>query len=106
MSPSAERTITKLKSQLANLEKQYADQHQYQLACINHLEEQLASARQMNESLMEDNESYQLLLHEKTMNGEILAASRATMDTESSDTRGLNLADELGNANYIQEQGG
>ncbi|KAJ8658699.1 hypothetical protein O0I10_005422 [Lichtheimia ornata] len=104
VSPAAEKTITKLKSQLANLEKQYADQHQYQLACINHLEEQLASARQMNESLMEDNESYQLLLHEKTMNGEILAASRATMDTESSDTRGINLADELGNANYIQEQ--
>lgn len=59
----------------------------------------------MNESLMEDNESYQLLLHEKTMNGEILAASRATMDTDSLDTKGINLADELGNASYIREQG-
>ncbi|KAI7883162.1 hypothetical protein K492DRAFT_235534 [Lichtheimia hyalospora FSU 10163] len=103
-SPSAEKTIAKLKSQLASMEKQYANQHQYQSACINHLEEQLATARQMNESLMEDNESYQLLLHEKTMNGEILAASRATMDSDSLDTKGVNLADELGNADYIQEQ--
>ena len=36
------------------------------------LEEELVSLKQVNGSLMEDNESYQMLLHEKTMTGEFL----------------------------------
>ena len=37
---------------------------------IDGLEQELASLQQVNASLMEDNESYQMLLHEKTIAGE------------------------------------
>ncbi|KAI9320252.1 hypothetical protein BX666DRAFT_1920899 [Dichotomocladium elegans] len=37
---------------------------------VEQLEQELASLRQVNASLMEDNESYQMLLHEKTIAGE------------------------------------
>lgn len=37
---------------------------------VDGLEQELASLQQVNASLMEDNESYQMLLHEKTIAGE------------------------------------
>lgn len=42
---------------------------------IQNLEQELGSLKQVNASLMQDNESYQILLHEKTMAGEIFKVS-------------------------------
>lgn len=39
---------------------------------VVHLEHEIANVKQLNQSLMEDNESYQILLHEKTINGEFI----------------------------------
>ena len=43
---------------------------------INTLEQELTSLKEVNASLMEDNESYQILLHEKTMAGEFSKVKR------------------------------
>lgn len=47
-------------------------QAQRQSLRIQHLEQEIASVKQVNQSLMEDNESYQILLHEKTISGEFM----------------------------------
>lgn len=39
---------------------------------VVHLEHEISNVKQLNRSLMEDNESYQILLHEKTINGEFI----------------------------------
>ena len=39
---------------------------------VVHLEHEITNVKQLNRSLMEDNESYQILLHEKTINGEFM----------------------------------
>lgn len=39
---------------------------------VVHLEHEISNVKQLNRSLMEDNESYQILLHEKTINGEFM----------------------------------
>ena len=39
---------------------------------IQQLENELSQVKHMHQSLMEENESYQLLLHEKTMKGEFV----------------------------------
>lgn len=78
---------------------------------IEHLENEIANVKQVNRSLMEDNESYQILLHEKTMSGEfmlnpIMQNNRFGSDDydtvdeprrkeSSSSKNGLNLAAEL-----------
>lgn len=43
-----------------------------QASRVEELEKELFSVKQLNASLMEDNESYQTLLREKTMTGEFL----------------------------------
>ncbi|KAI8145425.1 hypothetical protein BJV82DRAFT_603615 [Fennellomyces sp. T-0311] len=55
---------------------------------VETLEQELASLKEVNASLMEDNESYQILLHEKTMAGEFpkksdLAAAATKPQTAS-----------------------
>ncbi|RUP06332.1 hypothetical protein BC936DRAFT_140402 [Jimgerdemannia flammicorona] len=47
-------------------------QVQRQAMKIEHLENEISNVKQVNRSLMEDNESYQILLHEKTMSGEFM----------------------------------
>lgn len=47
-------------------------QAQRQSLRIQHLEQEIANVKQVNRSLMEDNESYQILLHEKTISGEFM----------------------------------
>lgn len=39
------------------------------------LQAQIAQAQELNRGLMEENESYQMLLHEKSMNGEFMQTS-------------------------------
>ncbi|KAI8890507.1 hypothetical protein K501DRAFT_168505 [Backusella circina FSU 941] len=84
---------------------------QLQSLKVFHLEHEIQNVKQLNRSLQEDNESYQILLHEKTMTGEFMAnpimqvetstySSSASSDSSlENDTRrqssGLNLAAEL-----------
>lgn len=78
----AQRTIKaqdKLILDLKNeVEKQKSllqeSQSSYQLISLKvvHLEHEITNVKQVNRSLMEDNESYQILLHEKTINGEFM----------------------------------
>ncbi|CAO3639597.1 unnamed protein product [Mucor hiemalis] len=75
---------------------------------VVHLEHEITNVKQLNRSLMEDNESYQILLHEKTINGEFMMnpimqvednnnTISLMKESSSSNTNngGLNLADEL-----------
>lgn len=115
----AQRTIKaqdKLILDLKNeVEKQKSllqeSQSAYQLISLKvvHLEHEITNVKQVNRSLMEDNESYQILLHEKTINGEFMMnpimqvednnTPSLMKESSSSNTNngggGLNLADEL-----------
>ncbi|EIE85067.1 hypothetical protein RO3G_09777 [Rhizopus delemar RA 99-880] len=83
--------------------QEHQNQVQNQSLKIEHLEHEIANVKQLNRSLMEDNESYQILLHEKTMNGEfmmnpIMQVEDPDMKESSSSSttsNGLNLAAEL-----------
>lgn len=55
-----------------SLVQEQQSQAQLQSLKIVHLENEIANVKQLNRSLQEDNESYQILLHEKTMNGEFM----------------------------------
>ncbi|KAI8968993.1 hypothetical protein BDF20DRAFT_838968 [Mycotypha africana] len=57
---------------------------QLQSLKVVHLEHEIASIKQLNRSLMEDNESYQILLHEKTMNGEFMMNPIMQVDNDIS----------------------
>lgn len=60
-----------IEKQNALIEEQRSDAKQQSLR-MEHLEHEIASIKQVNRSLMEDNESYQILLHEKTISGEFI----------------------------------
>ncbi|KAG1447467.1 hypothetical protein G6F56_009251 [Rhizopus delemar] len=84
--------------------EEYKNEAQNQSLKMEHLEYEAANVKQLNRSLMEDNESYQILLHEKTMNGEFMMNpimqvhdSGAIINDSSNNTtsNGLNLAAEL-----------
>ncbi|KAI9267344.1 hypothetical protein BY458DRAFT_512012 [Sporodiniella umbellata] len=109
----AQRTIKAQDKLIADLklevEKQksvlgeHQTQAQHQSLRMEHFEHEIANIKQVNRSLMEDNESYQILLHEKTMNGEFMMNpilqiedSAAVMkESTSTSSSGLNLAAEL-----------
>ncbi|ORE16243.1 hypothetical protein BCV71DRAFT_272167 [Rhizopus microsporus] len=113
----AQRTIKAQDKLIADLkielEKQktmlqeHKNQVQNQSLRIEHLEHEIANVKQVNRSLMEDNESYQILLHEKTMTGEFMMnpimqvrynktnATDQKQNSNSSTSNGLNLAAEL-----------
>lgn len=70
-----DKMILDLKNELDKQKVIMTDrQSQAQLASLKlvHLEHEIANVKQLNQSLMEDNESYQILLHEKTINGEFM----------------------------------
>ncbi|KAI7903824.1 uncharacterized protein BX663DRAFT_505355 [Cokeromyces recurvatus] len=100
-----DKLILDLKNQLEK-EKAFLQEQQseaeLQSLKITHLEKELANMKQLNRSLMEDNESYQILLHEKTMNGEFMMNPIMQVQdypimkqSISSSSNGLNLAAEL-----------
>lgn len=60
-----------IEKQNALIEEQRNDAKQQSLR-MEHLDHEIASIKQVNRSLMEDNESYQILLHEKTISGEFI----------------------------------
>ncbi|KAF7731933.1 hypothetical protein EC973_007764 [Apophysomyces ossiformis] len=116
----AQRTIKAQDKLIADLKKE-VEQHksalqeqsaeaQRQSLRIEHLEHEIANVKQLNRSLMEDNESYQILLHEKTINGEFIMnpimqvgqeaensedKRRSLKPSSSTSSAGLNLAAEL-----------
>ncbi|KAG0174853.1 hypothetical protein DFQ28_007354 [Apophysomyces sp. BC1034] len=116
----AQRTIKAQDKLIADLKKEM-EQHksalqdqngdaQRQSLRIEHLEHEIANVKQLNRSLMEDNESYQILLHEKTISGEFMMnpimqveqegpsgedKRRSLKPSTSTSSGGLNLAAEL-----------
>ncbi|KAI8388255.1 uncharacterized protein BYT42DRAFT_559482 [Radiomyces spectabilis] len=124
----AQRTIRaqdKLILDLKNeIEKQKNAMHEHvteaqrQSLRLEHLEMEIANVKQVNRSLMEDNESYQILLHEKTISGEFMTNPIMQVEEDeskqgvmkpsnSSGTSGMNLAAELasvGAPTWDQEQ--
>ncbi|ORZ20691.1 hypothetical protein BCR42DRAFT_476291 [Absidia repens] len=83
---SAEDTIEALKKRITQLKSDLEQQaiklqHQHFLENdeasrkISHLLDQINSMKQLNRSLMEENESYRMLLHEKTISGDFLTVS-------------------------------
>jgi chromosome segregation ATPase len=70
-----DKLILDLKGELEkqkSLLKEHQNETQQQSLKIVHLEHEIQNVKQLNRSLQEDNESYQILLHEKTMNGEFM----------------------------------
>ena len=73
-----DKLISDLKAEVEkqkNAVQENMSQLQQQSLRMEHLEHEITNVKQLNRSLMEDNESYQMLLHEKTINGEIMLNS-------------------------------
>lgn len=82
-----------IEKQNALIEEQRNDAKQQSLR-MEHLDHEIASIKQVNRSLMEDNESYQILLHEKTISGEfimnpIMQVIKNDMEGSGGDPKGL-----------------
>jgi predicted RNase H-like nuclease (RuvC/YqgF family) len=99
-----DKLILDLKKQLEIQAKSIQDtisQSRSQSDKLEQLEFELANVKRMNQSLMEENEGYQLLLHEKTLSGEFIQDPILQVDKEPGE--GFNLALELNKV--IQEDG-
>ncbi|KAI8642643.1 hypothetical protein BD408DRAFT_451620 [Parasitella parasitica] len=93
--------VEKLKSVIQEQKTELQDKSLHE----THLQHEIASIKKLYQGLMEENESYQILLHEKTINGEFIMnpimqvkfqypAMKESIST-SSNNQGLNLAAEL-----------
>ncbi|CAG8515372.1 18893_t:CDS:2 [Racocetra persica] len=70
-----ERRVNELTTEIENVKRAHTDSmniNKNHVARIHHLENELGQVKHMNQTLMEENEGYQLLLHEKTMRGEFM----------------------------------
>ncbi|KAG0756189.1 hypothetical protein G6F64_008384 [Rhizopus arrhizus] len=105
-----DKLIADLKMELdkqRTIVQEHKNQIQNQSLRMEHLEYEIANVKQLNCSLMEDNESYQILLHEKTVNGEFMMnpimqvhdssviMKESNSSSSSTVSNGLNLAAEL-----------
>ncbi|KAI8085130.1 uncharacterized protein BX664DRAFT_338591 [Halteromyces radiatus] len=113
-----DKMILDLKAEMDQQKSMVQDrdaQAQRQSLRIQQLEQEIANVKHVNQSLMEDNESYQILLHEKTISGEFMmnpimqiangdtSKSNGTVQpSTNSNTNGLNLAAELNLASDIE----
>ncbi|KAI8332930.1 hypothetical protein BC941DRAFT_381077 [Chlamydoabsidia padenii] len=107
-----DKLILDLKAELEQHKSVVQDrdgQAQRQSLRIQHLEHEIANVKQVNQSLMEDNESYQILLHEKTISGEFMMnpilqveTKNTSIDSNKNTGGGLNLAAELNLANDFE----
>ncbi|KAI8068510.1 hypothetical protein BC940DRAFT_299272 [Gongronella butleri] len=105
-----DRMIIDLRAELDKQQSQALDRERQsgqQDLRIQQLEHELASIKQVNRSLQEDNESYQILLHEKTISGEfmmnpIMQVSSDQDKPETPSNGALNLAAELNMANDVE----
>ncbi|GAN05026.1 hypothetical protein MAM1_0080c04494 [Mucor ambiguus] len=102
-----DKMIFDLKNEVEKLKSVIQEQQnesQTQSLHASHLQHEIVSIKEVNRGLMEENESYQILLHEKTINGEFMMnpimqvednpAMKESIST-SSNNQGLNLAAEL-----------
>ncbi|KAF9978209.1 hypothetical protein BGZ73_003390 [Actinomortierella ambigua] len=102
---SEEKRNDELRGQLLRLNNDFVEQQRLASAKDKALREENAQLRELNQNLMEENESFQMLLHEKTLNGELMQTGIMRMSTHGSDSPNpsnhsgsINLADELGRA--------
>jgi hypothetical protein len=66
---------TELKQQANKLQQQRVlENHQVSIQ-VKHLMAEVDNIKQLNQALMEENESYQMLLHEKTISGDFISDS-------------------------------
>ena len=92
-----DRIIESLRLELAEAQIKLVEMENQGGGRMQDLEKVLLETRMTNARLMEDNESFQLLLHEKTMNGDFSKAP--FMSTPSNESSGLgSLAEELESA--------
>ncbi|KAI8078749.1 uncharacterized protein BX664DRAFT_342602 [Halteromyces radiatus] len=103
-----------LEQQTNKLQQHLLETHEASLQ-IKHLTDQINSVQKLNQSLMEENESYQILLHEKAINGDFISdsivqvidevdVSDSDKDQQTSRTSKnfINLADELTKASSME----
>ncbi|KAI9025358.1 hypothetical protein CLU79DRAFT_745232 [Phycomyces nitens] len=86
MVKSQDKIITDLKRDAENSQtmiQEQALQVRAQLSKLEHLEQEVSSMKHLNRSLMEENESYQILLHEKTISGEFMMDPILQVDQEA-----------------------
>ncbi|KAI7869550.1 hypothetical protein BDF14DRAFT_1741798 [Spinellus fusiger] len=109
-----DKLILDLKNEVEKQKGLLQDQNvnaQRQSLRIEYLEQEIGNVKQVNRSLMEDNESYQILLHEKTISGEFMMNPIMQVEegldsylkpSSSTSSNGLNLAAELNMAGVSQ----
>ncbi|ORY96439.1 hypothetical protein BCR43DRAFT_514839 [Syncephalastrum racemosum] len=104
-----DKLIADLKSQVEQQKRVIEDAlmaAETQAQRMESLEEELVSLKQVNGSLMEDNESYQMLLHEKTMTGQFLKKVEEECDAADNAPEPNSLAAELDHASQMNGSGG
>ncbi|KAF9983390.1 hypothetical protein BGZ65_001857 [Modicella reniformis] len=103
-----EKMVAELRRQILAMNQDMIErQYTFRLR-ESELQAEVSQARELNRNLVEENESFQLLLHEKSMNGEFMQTSimkNTNYDddligtpTSSANNRSTSLADELGKA--------
>jgi len=70
-----EQLVTELRKQILNINEDLIERQRNFSLREAELQSEITQAQEMNRSLMEENESYQMLLHEKSMNGEFMQTS-------------------------------
>ncbi|KAF8928286.1 hypothetical protein BGZ47_001717 [Haplosporangium gracile] len=103
-----ENIVTELRKQVLNMNQDLIEHQRSFTLKENELQAQIAQAQELNRGLMEENESYQMLLHEKSMNGEFMQTSIMKNTGYNDDPSAtplaahsngsINLADELSKA--------
>jgi len=109
-----DKLIESLRLELAEAQIKLVESENQGGGRLQEVERQLMEARMANARLMEDNESYQLLLQEKTLNGDLgrddfsyMRGSHANEDALAAlegKAGGASLADELNDASDGEEQ--
>ncbi|KAF9904412.1 hypothetical protein EC991_002686 [Linnemannia zychae] len=103
-----ENIVSELRKQILSMNQDLIERQRNFTLKETELHSQINQAQELNRGLMEENESYQMLLHEKSMNGEFMQTSimkntgynddpsATPLATHSNGS--INLADELGKA--------
>ncbi|CAO3570782.1 unnamed protein product [Mortierella alpina] len=103
-----EKLVKELRDQILHMNQDLQERQRSFLLQRSELQSEIAQARELNKNLMEENESFQMLLHEKSMNGEFMQTDIMKNTGYDDDLTGtplgarttgsINLADELGKA--------
>ncbi|KAH7060023.1 hypothetical protein BKA57DRAFT_446163 [Linnemannia elongata] len=103
-----ENIVTELRKQILSMNQDLIERQRNFTLKECELQAQIAQAQELNRGLMEENESYQMLLHEKSMNGEFMQTSimkntgynddPSATPLATNSNGSINLADELGKA--------